>query len=74
MSSRVLKKLQGGDLDLQPNPEDDEQLSSPEDDPDLQTGKGKNNFFDLVSVVIVVVLLRQKLDMNKINTKVFSTS
>lgn len=48
MSSRVLKKLQGGDLDLQPNEEDDELQSDDEEDLESQRGK-KNNFFDLVS-------------------------
>ncbi|XP_061386738.1 ribosome quality control complex subunit TCF25 [Musca vetustissima] len=52
MSSRVLKKLQGGD-ELQPNLDDedvDNLLSSGgEDDPDLQSGKGKSNFFDLLN-------------------------
>ena len=48
MSSRVLKKLQGGDLDLQPNEEDDEVPSEDEEELESQRGK-KNNFFDLVS-------------------------
>ncbi|XP_013114197.1 ribosome quality control complex subunit TCF25 [Stomoxys calcitrans] len=52
MSSRVLKKLQGGD-ELKPNADEedvDNLLSSGgEDDPDLQTGKGKTNFFDLLN-------------------------
>lgn len=49
MSSRALKKLQGGD-ELQPTDEDVDNLlsSGGEEDPDLQTGKGKTNFFDLV--------------------------
>lgn len=49
MSSRVLKKLQGDDLEFQPNNEDDGQASEEEEEPDTR-GKGKNkNFFDLVS-------------------------
>uniref|UniRef100_T1PBV6 Transcriptional repressor TCF25 n=1 Tax=Musca domestica TaxID=7370 RepID=T1PBV6_MUSDO len=49
MSSRVLKKLQGAD-ELQPNDEDvDNLLSSGGEDPDLQSGKGKSNFFDLLN-------------------------
>lgn len=47
MSSRVLKKLQGGDLELQPKEEDDEQQSEDEE-LEIQRTK-KNNFFDLVS-------------------------
>lgn len=52
MSSRVLKKLQGAD-ELQPNDEDVDNLlsSGGEEDPDLQSGKGKSNFFDLVRVI-----------------------
>ncbi|XP_005190628.2 ribosome quality control complex subunit TCF25 isoform X1 [Musca domestica] len=50
MSSRVLKKLQGAD-ELQPNDEDVDNLlsSEGEEDPDLQSGKGKSNFFDLLN-------------------------
>uniref|UniRef100_A0A1I8MQK7 Transcription factor 25 n=1 Tax=Musca domestica TaxID=7370 RepID=A0A1I8MQK7_MUSDO len=50
MSSRVLKKLQGAD-ELQPNDEDVDNLlsSGGEEDPDLQSGKGKSNFFDLLN-------------------------
>ncbi|KAM7357388.1 nuclear localized protein 1 [Cochliomyia hominivorax] len=47
MSSRVLKKLQGGDLELQQNEEDDEQAS---EDEEIETQRGKkNNFFDLLN-------------------------
>ncbi|XP_065359710.1 ribosome quality control complex subunit TCF25 [Calliphora vicina] len=47
MSSRVLKKLQGGDLELQQNEEEDDQLS---DDEEVETLRGKkNNFFDLLN-------------------------
>uniref|UniRef100_A0A1A9UJA2 Transcription factor 25 n=1 Tax=Glossina austeni TaxID=7395 RepID=A0A1A9UJA2_GLOAU len=49
MSSRVLKKLQGDDLEFQPNNEDDGQVSEEEEEPDTR-GKGKNkNFFDLLN-------------------------
>lgn len=46
MSSRVLKKLQGGDLELQQNEEDEQ--PSEDDEVESQRTK-KNNFFDLVS-------------------------
>ncbi|XP_023298433.2 transcription factor 25 [Lucilia cuprina] len=47
MSSRVLKKLQGGDLELQDNEEDDEQ---PSEDEEVETQRAKkNNFFDLLN-------------------------
>lgn len=46
MSSRVLKKLQGGDLELQQNDDNEH----PSDD-ELETQRDKkNNFFDLVSL------------------------
>ncbi|XP_073841683.1 nuclear localized protein 1 [Musca autumnalis] len=50
MSSRVLKKLQGSN-ELQEDIEDVDNLlsSGGEDDPDLQSGKGKSNFFDLLN-------------------------
>lgn len=50
MSSRVLKKLQGGDLELQQNEEDEQ--PSEDDEVESQRTK-KNNFFDLVSFWII---------------------
>lgn len=63
MSSRVLKKLQGGDkdLELQKNGIDDEdQLSDDEEELEVVRGKSKHlNPFDLVSSYMKITIERK---------------